>query len=49
MKMLELVTCHICLEDIDLDESVWGDSEGNVDKPIYAYCVACLPAQKGEK
>lgn len=43
--MNESVACYICEKEIDLDDSVWGDSEGNVDNPLYAYCVGCLPAQ----
>ena len=43
---LDLVPCYICKAEIDIDESVWADSKGEVNNPLYAYCVGCLPAQK---
>ena len=41
-------TCFVCADDFDEDDIVWANREGNVEQPTYAYCVPCLPAQKGE-
>jgi hypothetical protein len=46
LEYLDTVPCYICETEIDLDDSVWADSQGNVDNPLYAYCVSDLPAQK---
>ena len=46
MNTIQEVTCHICLEDMDIDDSVWADEKGNVEKPYFAYCVSCLPPQE---
>ena len=39
-------TCFVCADDFDEDDTVWANREGNIEQPTYAYCVACLPAQK---
>jgi hypothetical protein len=46
MNKLDTVPCYICNKEIDLDDSVWASSKGDVNNPLYAYCVPCLPAQK---
>lgn len=43
---LETVPCYICHTNLDLDDSVWANSRGDVSNPLYAYCVPCLPAQE---
>ena len=48
MNKLDSVPCHICDEWIDLDDSVWANSKGDINNPLYAYCVSCLPAQGRE-
>ena len=48
MSDFDTVPCYICEKEIDLDDSVWADSRGNVDNPLYAYCVADLPSQLEE-
>ena len=45
MTTFDTVPCYICSDEIDLDDSVWADSQGNVNNPLYAYCVADLPSQ----
>jgi hypothetical protein len=45
---LDTVPCYICKNEIDLEDSVWADSKGNVDNPLYAYCVSDLPSQLEE-
>ena len=46
MEDFDTVPCYICKREIELDDSVWADSQGNVENPLYAYCVADLPSQK---
>lgn len=46
MNELDTVPCYICSKEIDLDDSVWANSKGDVNNPLYAYCVPCLPAQE---
>ena len=43
------VPCYVCENEIELDDSVWADSTGEVNNPLYAYCVPCLPNQKKGK
>ena len=49
MSSLEAVPCYICKKEIELDDSVWADSKGEVNNPLYAYCVSCLPNQREGK
>ena len=49
MSDLEAVPCYICKKEIELDDSVWADSKGEVNNPLYAYCVSCLPNQREGK
>jgi hypothetical protein len=46
MSNLDTIPCYVCHKEIDIDDSVWADSKGNVSNPLYCYCVSCLPAQK---
>jgi hypothetical protein len=48
MTNFDTLPCYICKEEVDWDEAVWADSKGNVDNPLYAYCVFDLPAQLEE-
>ena len=48
MSEVDKVPCYVCNKKIDLDDSVWANSKGDVENPLYAYCVSCLPAQEEE-
>lgn len=43
---MDTVPCYVCKKEIELDDSVWASSQGDVENPLYAYCVPCLPNQK---
>jgi hypothetical protein len=40
-----LYTCFKCYSDMEEDDVVWADINGDVNKHTYAYCVPCLPNQ----
>jgi hypothetical protein len=46
MSNLDTIPCYVCHNEIDIDDSVWADSKGNISNPLYCYCVSCLPGQK---
>lgn len=49
MNELDIVNCYVCENEVELDDSVWADSKGEVNNPLYAYCVPCLPNQSEGK
>jgi hypothetical protein len=44
-QMSNLFTCFKCYSDMEEDDVVWADINGDVNKHTYAYCVPCLPNQ----
>ena len=44
-KVSNLYTCFKCYSDMEEDDVVWADINGDVNKHTYAYCVPCLPNQ----
>jgi hypothetical protein len=42
-------TCFVCEDELNEDDAVWADREGNIEQPTSPYCVPCLPAQRGEE
>ena len=46
MRTPNLYTCVKCFTDLEEDDVVWADKEGDVERHTYAYCVGCLPNQK---
>lgn len=49
MNKLDTEPCYVCKNEIELDDTVWADSKGEVNNPLYAYCVPCLPNQREGK
>jgi hypothetical protein len=46
----EAVKCFICGDQLDPDDIVWANVEGQIVKEgnDTAWCVVCLPSEKGE-
>jgi hypothetical protein len=44
------IKCFICSDTLDEDDIVWADEEGQIGKEgnDTAWCVSCLPSEKGE-
>lgn len=45
------IKCFRCGDPLDREDIVWADEEGQLQKEgnDTAWCVACLPNEKGEK
>jgi len=48
VRASDLYTCVKCYDDLEEDDIVWADINGNIKEHTYAYCVGCLPNQEGE-